>query len=219
MKRHLAAVSYIAVIPLMSLIYLWIDQIGFQSIHTMYTQFDRHIPFVKWFILPYMSWMPLIYIYLLFLCFKDRARYLHTMTAYFIGVMISNVIFIFYQTTVPRPEIDGTGILTYFVQFVYQHDQPYNCFPSIHALSSYLLFLSVVRSRTIKSAALKTVISVWTWLIIISTVFVKQHSILDVAAGIILAEAVYDLLAASLFAAKTKRLPDSLHTGAAASSD
>jgi membrane-associated phospholipid phosphatase len=42
---------------------------------------------------------------------------------------------------------------------------------------------------------------VWLWLIIASTVFVKQHSLLDVAGGILFAEAAY--WAVHVFAVRT----------------
>jgi membrane-associated phospholipid phosphatase len=61
--------------------------------------------------------------------------------------------------------------------------------PSIHVFNTAAISVSVLRSRFFKNANLtrRAFIVVWAALIILSTVFIKQHSLLDVLAGGILA--------------------------------
>ncbi|WP_258166273.1 phosphatase PAP2 family protein [Paenibacillus sp. PCH8] len=87
---------------------------------------------------------------------------------------------------------------------MYTNDAPYNCFPSVHCLTSYLLFIIINRHLNFKPLA-RISWSVWLWLIIASTVFVKQHSLLDVAGGIIFAEAAY--WAVHVFAVRFSQAP------------
>lgn len=73
------------------------------------------------------------------------------------------------------------------------NDAPYNCFPSIHCLSSYLLYLAARKSPNLKRWVV-VCIGVIVWSIIISTVFVKQHVVMDVFAGIMLGHLIFSLI-------------------------
>ena len=88
----------------------------------------------------------------------------------------------FYQTYVPRPVLNGTDFFTALLHTVYSSDQPYNAFPSLHAGFSILAVLSLNRSMPGYKALV-----VWGILIAVSTVFVKQHYVLDVLGGSLLA--------------------------------
>jgi len=76
---------------------------------------------------------------------------------------------------------------------VYKADQPYNCFPSIHVLSCYLMMKAIYKS-SIKNRVNQAVVYSNSIIIILSTLFVKQHVILDVASGILVGELVYRLV-------------------------
>lgn len=177
------------IIPLLSLVYVLLNQLPLR-VNNLYTDLDHAIPFVKGFILAYMVWMPFLYLTLVYFFFHDRSAYYQTLIAYTGSVLICYAIYLIFQTTVPRPELVGTDWLSRFVQFVYTNDAPYNCFPSIHCLSSYLLLRAAAKSRSIPRKA-KLLIGIIAWLVIISTLFVKQHVVLDAAAGIMLGHAAY----------------------------
>ncbi|RXZ80546.1 inositol phosphorylceramide synthase [Paenibacillaceae bacterium] len=176
-------------IPTLGLIYVFINQEP-QFSRTLYTDLDDVIPFLKIFIVPYMIWMPFLYGCFIYFYFKDRRLYYHTMLAYVVSVLICYGIYMVFQTTVPRAELLQTDLLSRMVQFVYTNDQPFNCFPSIHCLSSYLLFMAALKSKAISRRAV-LVIGIVTWSIIVSTVFVKQHVVIDVFAGVMLGHLVF----------------------------
>lgn len=178
-------------IPTLGLIYVLINQEP-QTIWMLYTDLDDLIPFMKIFIIPYAIWMPFLYLTLIFIFFKDRPMYYRTLLAYVISVLICYLIYSIFQTTVPRAELAGNDILTRLVQFVYTNDAPFNCFPSIHCLSSYLLFRAASQSKVIgRGTAIG--IGIISWSIIFSTVFVKQHVVMDVFAGIMLGHFIFTL--------------------------
>lgn len=71
------------------------------------------------------------------------------------------------------------------VAFLYETDTPTNVFPSIHVFNTAVVCASVLKSAKKKRAkALNLLLSA---AIVLSTVFLKQHSILDVAAGLLMA--------------------------------
>ncbi|MFF2886402.1 phosphatase PAP2 family protein [Paenibacillus sp. NPDC057967] len=190
MKRVLAHPLWMLLaIPTLGLIYTLINQEPVQ-VWMLYTDLDDLIPFMKIFIIPYAIWMPFLYLTFIFFFFKDRPTYYRTLLAYVISVLICYAIYTIFQTTVPRAELDGNDLLSWLVQFVYTNDAPFNCFPSIHCLSSYLLFRAATQSKEIGRGT-KIGIGIITWSIILSTVFVKQHVVMDVFAGIMLGHVIF----------------------------
>ncbi|MGI2297757.1 phosphatase PAP2 family protein [Paenibacillus sp. GXUN7292] len=154
---------------------------------------DDRIPFLIWFVIPYAIWMPLLYISFIYLGLKDRSLYWRTIITYNAAVIVCNIIFILFPTHMPRPEISGNDIFTTLVQFIYSNDEPVNCFPSIHCLTSYLLLITMNRHKLLKTG-LRITFSIVFISIIASTVFIKQHAWVDVIGGVVLAEAVYRIV-------------------------
>ena len=94
-----------------------------------------------------------------------------------------------------RPtEFARDNIFVDMVRHLYEGDTPTNIFPSIHAYNSIGVHLAVRNSERLKKNRLAQhgtfVLSV---LIILSTMFLKQHSILDVIGAIVLAVPAYYL--------------------------
>ncbi|WFR64657.1 phosphatase PAP2 family protein [Paenibacillus amylolyticus] len=80
------------------------------------------------------------------------------------------------------------------VDYIYRNDQPYNCFPSIHVLTSYL----ILRGTRLFGRAIWAMTSTFSILIIVSTVLVKQHVIVDIAGGILVGELSYQLVGSTI---------------------
>jgi len=87
-----------------------------------------------------------------------------------------------------RPaEVIGNGFAVWCLRFLYELDPPYNCFPSLHVAHSFVSALTCYRvNRGVGIAG-----AICAVLVGISTLFTKQHYILDVIAGILLAWAAY----------------------------
>ncbi|OME74099.1 hypothetical protein BK120_32000 [Paenibacillus sp. FSL A5-0031] len=180
-------------IPLQGFIYMGIASNIGPDIILDYFWIDTLIPFVKWFIFPYISWMPVLYLSFLYLAVKHRRIYWRTLLIYNISVMACNVVFWFFATLVPRPDVDGADLASRLVNFIYESDAPFNCFPSVHCLTSYLLFITLKRELIVK-LSVRVFMYILLWLIIISTVFTKQHALIDVFGGILFAEVTYQVV-------------------------
>ena len=105
-------------------------------------------------------------------------------------MIICYVTFYIFPTTVPRPTIITKDIFSRLVLSIYKNDNPYNCFPSVHVVNAMIVSIYVNREKKFNKI-IKIFSSLVAILIMISTMFIKQHVFLDVVSGIIVAYAVY----------------------------
>lgn len=184
-KRGLFSLS----IPLISMTYPILNQYRGDT-NSVFTFVDKLVPFNKYFILPYVSWYMFIAIFSAILCILDKEKYFKLLITLNIGMITCYIIYYFYPTYVPRPMITGTDFFSNLVLNLYEADNPYNCFPSIHVLNSVLIALYTYESEKVNkfTKAICIIISVS---IILSTMFIKQHYFADVVAGIIFACILY----------------------------
>jgi membrane-associated phospholipid phosphatase len=148
---------------------------------------DKEIPFVSLFVFPYVYWYIYIVLGLIFILSKDRKRYLRTLIAIYSGMCICYIFYYLYPVEISRPVIANNTIPNRLVNLIYKNDRPVNCFPSIHVLNTYII-MRFTKIKYSKSWFYYTnMIGV---LIILSTLFIKQHFILDGIVAIILAEVV-----------------------------
>ncbi|WP_258207413.1 phosphatase PAP2 family protein [Paenibacillus radicibacter] len=173
-------------IPFLNIFYNLLNQHN-GKVYTLITGLDQATPFIPAFIIPYVMWYPFIAIVLVLLFFKDVKVYFNTLFALCVGLIVCYVFYYFFQTTVPRPILVHSDWLTQMLKIIYANDMPYNCFPSIHVLTSYLM---VKGARVLKVVA-RNIVRIIGILIILSTIFVKQHVIADIGMAIIVAECTY----------------------------
>jgi len=180
---------WILVIPVLNIFYAVLNQ-AHMPVYSLMTDLDAQIPFVPMFIIPYLIWYPFIIIVLFMLCIRERSVYYRTLLTQCLGLVACYIIFYLFQTTVERPTTMGTGIFEGLVNLVYSTDNPYNCFPSIHVLTSYLMIKGATACASYPNWE-RTAVKVCAWLIIASTLFVKQHVLLDIAGAIAVVELLW----------------------------
>ncbi|MBC8081497.1 MAG: phosphatase PAP2 family protein [Gorillibacterium sp.] len=177
------------IFPVMGMIYAFLNKPPI-NVHTLITPFDIQTPFISVFILPYSVWIFYIYACLVYFLLKDPKVYWEALVTYTLCALACYAIYTVFQTTVPRPVITGDGILSKIMRWTYNKDQPFNCFPSIHCFSSYMVMKNLYKS-SFKNLTNRILIYGMSSLIIASTLFVKQHVILDILSAIVLVEIVY----------------------------
>ncbi len=122
---------------------------------------------------------------------RGQELFRQTMKAYLFVMLVSYAGFLLYPTTAPHAEafvIDGFA--AWSLQFLYDLDQPYGCFPSLHVAYSFVGALACYRMH--RGAGIAA--AGWAALIGVSTVYTKQHFVVDAIAG-----AIIGLLAYALF--------------------
>lgn len=163
------------------------------DVHSLMTSVDRSIPFVKAFIIPYYIWYIFIGFTILYLLVNNIKEYYKYIICLCVGELICICIYLIFQTTVPRPIVVGNDILSILIKNIYEIDRPYNCFPSIHVLTTSITMIYLWKNKGIKTW-FKIVIQIVGISIILSTLFVKQHAIMDAVAGSILALSVFSFI-------------------------
>ena len=142
------------------------------------TALDSFIPFVDFFVVFYIAY----YLFLLIpviVYWKGYRDYWKMMLSFLAAILISLAVYAGFQTEVVRPGVEGTGLFSQLVLGVYQADRPVNALPSLHVSLTLLAVLFVFgRSRRLGLAILPLAT-----LNVLSTLFIKQHAVLDVLAG------------------------------------
>lgn len=174
---------------------------------------DDHIPFCEVFVVPYLLWFVYVASVVLYCFFKDKDDYFRTCTFLFTGMTVFLLVSTFWPNghhlrpyTMPRD-----NIFTQLVAMLYKADTPTNLWPSIHVYNSIGAHLAVMHNQKLaekKSVRIGSFVLCIS--IILSTVFIKQHSMFDVLTAFIMAGIMY----AVVYQANVVTAWRSLHTTA-----
>lgn len=147
---------------------------------------DQDIPVVQMSIIIYFGCY-LFWIINYYLCSKqERNESDRFFCADFVSKIICFLLFIVLPTTNIRPVVQSNNLLYY----LYQIDAPNNLFPSIHCLVSWLCWIGIRKRKDI-SYGYKCFSLIMAILVCISTLTTRQHVLVDVIGGIVLAEWSY----------------------------
>ena len=155
------------------------------------TALDRAIPLIPWTVCIYFGCYAFWALHYC-LCAAVPLRARRFFTADFIAKGVCFVFFVGLPTTMARPAVQGLNVWESLVRALYILDAPVNLFPSIHCLNSWLCWASArdipAFSHGYKAFALCAAVAVC-----VSTLTLRQHVLLDVAGGILLAEVCWRL--------------------------
>jgi membrane-associated phospholipid phosphatase len=158
-------------------------------LHTPELPVDRLVPLQPVWALVYGP----LYLFLIFLpvfVVRQEEHLRRTVWAYLAVWLTAFVSFLVYPTVAPRPvSVGGEGFAVWGLRVLYAADPPYNCFPSLHVAHSFVSALTCYRAHRWVGITATLCAS----FVAISTLFAKQHYILDVVAGVFLAGVAYVL--------------------------
>ena len=155
--------------------------------HNIETVVDRSIPFVPEFLVIYFGCYIFWAVNYILIARQDRRSVYQFFTGDFISRCVCLVSFLAFPTTNTRPLITGSGLWNQAALWLYSIDAADNLFPSIHCLVSWFCYLGI-RGRKEIPRWYQSVSMVIAILVFASTLLTKQHVIVDVAGGILLAE-------------------------------
>lgn len=165
-----------------------------RTLHMPELALDRALPVLPVWTLVYGSLYFAILLPLVVVRGEEHIR--RTIWAFVMVWIVGIVGWLCFPTVLPRPApaAIGNGFCAWTLRIAYSWDGPYNCFPSLHVAQAFLAALTCYRvSRGLGIAAL-----VWAALIGVSTLFTKQHYVVDVISGTLLACAAYLLFLSNL---------------------
>lgn len=154
---------------------------------------DHTIPFIPWTAFFYLSCYVFWVINYWIGSRQDKDVAFRFLAADFFAKTVCLFCFLVFPTTNTRPVIEGGGFWEGVMQYVYAADAADNLFPSIHCLTSWFCYIAVRKNRAIQTPY--RIFSLFYALAVcISTLTTKQHVIIDMVGGIVLAEASYYLV-------------------------
>lgn len=160
--------------------------IHFSYYHPMYSPIDDLIPFCEWFVIPYMFWFLYLAGIHLYAMIYEPTTLVRLIRFLIITHTVTMLIYFLYPTCQElRPtHFERDNILTRFMAAFYAFDTNTNVCPSIHVIDSIAVLGAAWHSDNLGSVGWRVFFVVSTTLISVSTVFLKQHSILDVLAAL-----------------------------------
>lgn len=151
---------------------------------------DRAVPLVPEWAIVYGA-LYLCLILLPVVVVRQDALIRRTIHAYLlIWITAFAFFFVLYPTAAPRPTlVSGQGFAVWGLRALYSADPPYNCFPSLHVAHSFVSALAC--SRVHRRVGILALLAAT--LVAFSTLFTKQHYVLDVVSGAALALVAYGM--------------------------
>lgn len=177
-------------------IFQYLEQRHVYSYHLIHCALDDLIPFCEYFIVPYLLWFPYqVFVIAYFIFFNKEKREYYQLT---LNLCMGMTVFLIVSWLYPniqllRPAVfTGDSLFIRAVQQLYSTDTPTNILPSIHVFNSIAIHLAICKCEQLKDKKwLKRGAGILTFLIILSTMFLKQHSVIDVTLGSAMAGAGY----------------------------
>lgn len=169
----------------------------FGNVHVIKIPFDDKIPFIKEMIIPYHTYLPLLIVVGLMLLYKDEDLYIRYVMALFLAQITAYVIFMNFQTYVPRYDTNllGDDIFSRIIRLTYSVDNTYSGAPSMHVCNSILASYYIGKSSYSKKCRVPMI--AYLCFVASTTVFVKQHVFLDIPSGII--HAIISIILVNLY--------------------
>ena len=154
--------------------------------HNVAKKIDGHIPFVPAFVYIYVLWFPLIFLFPLALFQANPMAYARYQTAILLDIALSLVCYLVYPTSFARPEAPDT-VSGRAMKLVFRGSyKGLNCAPSMHCSMCYLVlhFVGATPGLPFAVAAIAVPVALG---IVISTLFTKQHVVIDALTALPLA--------------------------------
>ena len=173
--------------PVFGMFFLFVERLRPAAhYHVIHCVLDDLIPFCEYFLIPYLLWFLALGGMLLYTLLFDVRSFRRFMTFVILTYSATMVIYLLYPTCQElRPEsFVRDNVFTRFIGWYYVFDTNTNVCPSLHVIGAAAVMFTAWHAKGLSGRAGRIVFTVLAVLISASTVFLKQHSILDVAAAV-----------------------------------
>lgn len=191
--RHLKLLLYW---PVYGLLFLYVERFyPVASYHVMHCALDDWIPFNEWFLIPYLFWFVFLvgmHIYTLLYAPEAFRRMMHFIILTYSAAILAYLVWPTCQNLRPAA-FPRDNALTAFIAGFYQFDTNTNVCPSIHVIGSLAVMFTAWHCRGLEHWGWKLAFTLTALLICVSTLFMKQHSALDILAALPICLIAYKL--------------------------
>ena len=151
---------------------------------------DDHIPLITQFVWVYYFTFPLGIASIYILYFKNREAMWNVVTAFVLACFISMIFYFVYPTEMIKPALDPVTLADKMTIATWHASRPVCCLPSQHCFMALsCIFASFFEKKTHWAIRVFTIIC--GVLIIMSTVFIKQHYFLDFIASLVIITPIF----------------------------
>ena len=177
--RHLLLLLYW---PIYGLTFLILERGLTLNYHPVEAALDAKIPFCEYFVPAYYFWFVFLIGMHFYTAFFDVPAFKKMMYFIMITYTITSVIYIIYPTKQElRPtEFAGDNIFVTVINGLYNFDTNTNVCPSLHVIGSFAVLFTSWHCERFKTFWWQLGFISATVLICLSTVFLKQHSVIDI---------------------------------------
>ena len=188
--RHLLLLLYW---PIYGLTFLILERGLTLNYHPVETALDAKLPFCEYFVPAYYFWFVFLIGIHFYTAFFDVPAFKKLMYFIMITYTVTSVIYLLYPTKQElRPtEFARDNIFVSIVKGLYGFDTNTNVCPSLHVIGSFAVLFTSWHCKRFKTFWWQTGFISATLLICLSTVFLKQHSVIDIWTALILCAAAY----------------------------
>ena len=175
--------------PVFGLLFLLAERGNLSATYyQMHCALDDKIPFCELFLLPYLFWFVYMIGMVIYLFFTDGEEFIYFMRFIILTYSAGLIMFYLFPTcqTLRPVGFERDNILTQIMAGFYQFDTNTNVCPSLHVIGALAVTFAGLHNPRLKSVFWKFFFIIEGFLISISTVVVKQHSVLDVGAGVLI---------------------------------
>ncbi len=151
-----------------------------ESCHVIHSRLDDMIPFCEYFIIPYVGWYFLVFGSLLYFLLCNVESFTKLQKYIIFTQAVAMTVYILYPNVQNlRPEVfPRDNIFSRLIGVIYTADTNTNVFPSLHVGYSIAIASAWLKEKN-ASAIWKFFVVIFVILVCLSTVFLKQHSVLD----------------------------------------
>lgn len=174
--------KYLAFWPIFELIFYTLERLWIRSDYfPVHCLLDERIPFCEYFLIPYLFWFVLVFAVHAYTLFFDTDSFVRLMKFTIISYGLALAIYIVFPNCQElRPTVFArNNILTRVIGQYYCFDTNTNVCPSLHVIGSVSVMLCAWKSKALSKRGWKVFFAVMTILISASTLFLKQHSVID----------------------------------------
>ena len=162
-------------------------------VHRLMLPYEAGIPLIREFVIIYHACYPFVFINLVLFLILNKVLFVESGISITLGNILAFFTYLMYQTEVPRPEIIGNDLFSQLLRLTYRMDNPFNGFPSQHVITTTIILIAIWRSNSSKKY--KIFSSILCAMILLSTLFIKQHTLLDVLGGVVYGSLSYVVVA------------------------
>lgn len=193
-KHGFLALGYL---PIYLIWFFYLEQTVTRNYTVIHMPLDDYIPFCELFIIPYYLWFAYVAAVVVYMLFTDKTEYYKTCAFLCTGMTVFLIVSTLWPNgqhlrpfTMPRD-----NIFTQMVAGLYRTDTPTNIWPSIHVYNSLGAHIAIMKcKKPVHKKWLHTGSFVLCVSIILSTVFLKQHSVFDMLTAFVMALGMYTLV-------------------------